>query len=112
MAKGLQRLYLTKGSVRWHENELLKPPCIFLAGHLTAINKQEGCAGENNGIAGSVISDGVYDTYSALTLNDIPERMVVMVAAIRHYLNPLRIYCRLRDRGIAKGIAVFLLLEL
>jgi len=54
----------------------------------------------------------VYDTYSALTLNDIPERMVVMVAAIRHYLNPLRIYCRLRDRGIAKGIAVFLLLEL
>jgi hypothetical protein len=27
---------------------------------------------------------------------------------MRHFLNPLHIYCRLRDVGIAKGIAVFL----
>ena len=31
-----------------------------------------------------------------------------MGAAIRHYMNPLHVYCRLRDMGIAKGTAVFL----
>jgi len=69
MAKGLQRLYLKKGSVRWHENELLRCACIFFAGHLTAINKQEGRAADNNGISGSVMMVGGYDTYSALSLN-------------------------------------------
>ena len=28
-----------------------------------------------------------------------------MGAAIKHYMNPLHIYCRLRDIGIAKGTA-------
>ena len=31
-----------------------------------------------------------------------------MGAAIKHYLNPLHIYCRLRDVGMGKGQAVFL----
>ena len=31
-----------------------------------------------------------------------------MSATLQHYLNPLHIYCRLRDIGISKGTAVFL----
>ncbi len=31
-----------------------------------------------------------------------------MGAGIKHYMNPLHIYCRLRDIGIGKGTAVFL----
>ena len=31
-----------------------------------------------------------------------------MTAAIKHYLNPLHIYCRLRDLGLAKSPAAFL----
>ena len=29
-----------------------------------------------------------------------------MSTKLQHYLNPLHIYCRLRDMGIAKGIAL------
>jgi hypothetical protein len=31
-----------------------------------------------------------------------------MTAVIQHYLNPLHIYCRLRNLGLAKGHAAFL----
>ncbi len=31
-----------------------------------------------------------------------------MVAEIKHYMNPLHIYCRLRDMGISKQAASFL----
>jgi hypothetical protein len=31
-----------------------------------------------------------------------------MGAAIKHYINPLHIYCRLRDIGLPKGAAAFL----
>jgi len=31
-----------------------------------------------------------------------------MTASLQHYLNPLHIYCRLRNMGLAKGVAVFL----
>jgi len=31
-----------------------------------------------------------------------------MPTAIKHYLNPLHVYCRLRDLGLAKGPAAFL----
>jgi len=31
-----------------------------------------------------------------------------MGAGIKHYMNPLHIYCRLRDIGIGNGIAVVL----
>jgi len=31
-----------------------------------------------------------------------------MSSALKHYLNPLHIYCRLRDIGMGKGSAVFL----
>ena len=31
-----------------------------------------------------------------------------MTAAIKHYMNPLHIYCRLRDLGLAKGPAAVL----
>lgn len=31
-----------------------------------------------------------------------------MTAAIKHYLNPLHVYCRLRDLGLSKGTAVTL----
>ena len=31
-----------------------------------------------------------------------------MVAEIKHYMNPLHIYCRLRDIGISKNTAIFL----
>jgi hypothetical protein len=31
-----------------------------------------------------------------------------MPAAIKHYLNPLHVYCRLRDLGLAKSPAAFL----
>jgi len=34
--------------------------------------------------------------------------MYIMGAGIKHYMNPLHIYCRLRDIGIAKGTAMFL----
>jgi hypothetical protein len=34
--------------------------------------------------------------------------MYIMEAAIKHYMNPLHIYCRLRDIGIGKGTAMFL----
>jgi hypothetical protein len=34
--------------------------------------------------------------------------MYIMGAAIKHYLNPLHIYWRLRNFGIGKGPAVFL----
>jgi len=30
-----------------------------------------------------------------------------MGTALKHYLNPLHIYCRLRDLGMCKGRAVF-----
>lgn len=30
-----------------------------------------------------------------------------MVATIKHYMNPLHIYCRLRDVGIPKTAAIF-----
>lgn len=30
-----------------------------------------------------------------------------MVAAIKHYMNPLHIYCRLRDIGISRNAAIF-----
>jgi len=29
--------------------------------------------------------------------------MLTMEAAIKHYLDPLRIYCRLRNLGLTKG---------
>ena len=29
-----------------------------------------------------------------------------MVATLKHYLNPLHIYCRLRDIGMSKGLAM------
>jgi len=32
----------------------------------------------------------------------------VMGAALKHYLNPLHVYCRLRDLGMTKGVAVSL----
>lgn len=31
-----------------------------------------------------------------------------MHAALRHYLNPLHVYCRLRDMGVTKNLALFL----
>jgi len=31
-----------------------------------------------------------------------------MGAALKHYLNPLHVYCRLRDLGMTKGVAVSL----
>jgi len=31
-----------------------------------------------------------------------------MGSALKHYLNPLHVYCRLRDFGIAKGHAVLI----
>ncbi len=31
-----------------------------------------------------------------------------MVAAIKHYMNPLHIYCRLRDIGISRNAAIFM----
>ena len=31
-----------------------------------------------------------------------------MSATIKHYLNPLHIYCRLRDLGLGKSVAAFL----
>lgn len=31
-----------------------------------------------------------------------------MGSALKHYLNPLHVYCRLRDLGLAKGPAIFL----
>jgi hypothetical protein len=31
-----------------------------------------------------------------------------MKRILQHYLNPLHIYCRLRDLGMAKGPAIFL----
>ena len=31
-----------------------------------------------------------------------------MYAELKHYLNPLHIFCRLRDMGISKGKAAFL----
>ncbi len=31
-----------------------------------------------------------------------------MVAKLKHYMNPLHIYCRLRDLGLAKGPALFI----
>jgi hypothetical protein len=30
-----------------------------------------------------------------------------MVAAIKHYMNPLHVYCRLRDIGISRNAAMF-----
>ena len=30
-----------------------------------------------------------------------------MSPAFKHYLNPLHVYCRLRDLGLPKGAAVF-----
>ena len=34
--------------------------------------------------------------------------MIMMVRELKHYVNPLHIYCRLRDMGIAKGWAMSL----
>jgi len=34
--------------------------------------------------------------------------MVIIGATIRHYMNPLHLYCRLQDIGIETGTAVFL----
>jgi len=31
-----------------------------------------------------------------------------MNTTLKHYLNPLHVYCRLRDLGLAKGVAIFL----
>jgi len=31
-----------------------------------------------------------------------------MTSALKHYLNPLHLYCRLRDVGIQKNIAIWL----
>ncbi|MBW1680187.1 MAG: hypothetical protein JRH05_11045 [Deltaproteobacteria bacterium] len=31
-----------------------------------------------------------------------------MGSALKHYMNPLHIYCRLRDLGLGKGSAAFL----
>ena len=31
-----------------------------------------------------------------------------MVIAVKHHMNPLHVYCRLRDIGIGKGSAIFL----
>ncbi|TET93070.1 MAG: hypothetical protein E3J46_00320 [Desulfobacteraceae bacterium] len=31
-----------------------------------------------------------------------------LLSGIKHYMNPLHIYCRLRDIGIAKGLALFM----
>jgi hypothetical protein len=31
-----------------------------------------------------------------------------MTAAIQHYMNPLHIYCRLRNMGLRKGRAIYL----
>ena len=33
-----------------------------------------------------------------------------MVAVLQHYMNPLHIYCRLRDVGLSKRQAIFLCL--
>jgi hypothetical protein len=57
-AKGLQRLCLEKGSLRWHINELLGCACIFTAGHLLSIQKEESYIGYNNGILGRLTIDG------------------------------------------------------
>ena len=40
--------------------------------------------------------------------NNPPNLPVQIMGAIMHYMNPLHIYCRMRDMGIAKGIAMFL----
>jgi len=32
--------------------------------------------------------------------------MIMVGMALKHYLNPLHIYCRLRDMGIARGWAI------
>jgi len=32
----------------------------------------------------------------------------IMTTALKHYLNPLHVYCRLRDIGLGKGVASFL----
>ena len=32
--------------------------------------------------------------------------MIMVGRALKHYFNPLHIYCRLRDMGIAKGRAI------
>ena len=34
--------------------------------------------------------------------------MIMVGMALKHYFNPLHIYCRLRDMGIAKGWAMSL----
>lgn len=31
-----------------------------------------------------------------------------MGSVIKHYMNPMHIYCRLRDLGLVKGRAIFL----
>jgi hypothetical protein len=31
-----------------------------------------------------------------------------MSPAFRHYMNPLHVYCRLRDMGISKSVAAFI----
>jgi len=36
------------------------------------------------------------------------EAIRAMTTALKHYLNPLHVYCRLRDIGIAKKTAIFL----
>jgi hypothetical protein len=32
----------------------------------------------------------------------------IMTTALKHYFNPLHVYCRLRDIGLGKGMASFL----
>ena len=36
------------------------------------------------------------------------EAILAMTTALKHYLNPLHVYCRLRDIGIAKKTAISL----
>jgi len=36
---------------------------------------------------------------------NIKRELLNMTEKMQHYLNPLHIYCRLRDLGISKGIA-------
>jgi hypothetical protein len=44
-----------------------------------------------------------------LQREDKPFNQIMEIkATIKHYMNPLHIYCRLRDLGLAKGPACFL----
>jgi hypothetical protein len=52
-------------------------------------------------------AEGVGGKYAGMRLS-AEEQEVRMVEAIRHYMNPLHVYCRLRDVGVSKGLAVLI----